>query len=96
LKHAKNELTQLRDDLHKIIVGDLLWHNKNLVVHDTSRAGDTVIFLAHETTMDGVIETIAYAIGRSEYSLDLKMITGMMATIEVRVYAPEVSLEGLV
>jgi len=93
---ALHELIGLRDDLHKIIIGDLLQHNKNVVVHDPSRAGDTVTFLAHETTLDGVIETIAYTIGSGDYSLDLKMVNGMMATIEVRSYAPEVSLEGLV
>jgi hypothetical protein len=94
--NALRDLIGLQNDLHKIIIGDLLQHNKNVVIHDPLRAGDTVIFLAHETTLDGVIETIAYTIGGGDYSLDLKMVNSMMASIEVRSYALEIPLEGLV
>lgn len=87
------EMVQLRDDLHKIIVGDLLQTNKNVVVHDPSRHGLSIECLAHENTLDGVIATIAFFIRDCEFSLDVVMLNGSMARISVRTYT---SIEGLI
>lgn len=90
------QMVQLRDDLHKIIVGDLLQHNRNIVVFDGERAGETFTCLASEDTLDGIIETIAFAISGRDYSLDVRMVSDRMAVIPVRVYAPAIPIEGLI
>lgn len=88
------QLKSLRDDLHKMVIGDLLHHNENVAAHDEKRVGETVTFMAHETTIDEVIETIAVFISGQEFSLDVKMANDMMAIIPVRVYGPPI--EGLI
>jgi len=88
-----NAAQHIRDDLHKIIVGDLLRENYDLAVHDVMRPGKTVTFIAHENTLDAVIATISYFIRHQEFSLDVRMANDKMAVIPVRVYD---RLEGLI
>lgn len=91
---AAHQLSQLRDDLHKIIIGDLLQHNQNVVVHDLSRPARSVPFIAHEETLDAVIATITYSISGEEFSLDVRMVNDKMIVITVRMYGPPI--EGLI
>lgn len=89
------QLKDLRDDLHKIIIGDILQENRNVVAHDLTRPGEMVTFLAHETTLDAIVGQISAYIGGREFSLDVVMLTDMMASIPVRIYEPTISIEDL-
>lgn len=89
------QLKDLRDDLHKIIIGDILQENRNVVGHDLTRPGEMVTFLAHETTLDAVVAQISAYIAGREFSLDVTLASSMMAIIPVRIYEPTISIEGL-
>lgn len=85
-------------DLHKIIIGDLLNLTKGLcvVVHEPTRAGHTTPFVAHEDTLDTIIQSIATYVGLEQFSLDVRTRGAKMAVISVRIYDRAIPIEGLI